>query len=260
MAAGMTAETVQSWTKLVWDSHHFGIAIARLDDPYIKVPDLRIQIESARRAGIRCLYWLADPILAEALPHSSLIKILDSRILYQRRLARVLSWTPEIGEIRIAEDEDLPALRSLAAKSHLQTRFHEDGAFSEFRARELYSLWIEGAFLAPDQVVFVSGRRGRPTGYITCAPGPKTDDVHIGLVAVSSQYQRLGLGSNLLRAAIRWAHQRRARAIVVATQGRNAAARTLYERNQFTAVEKRTWVHIWLEGGKVSEGWDVVTT
>ena len=258
MAAGMTAEAVQSWTKLDWDSHHFGIAIAKLDDPYVQLPELRIQIELARRAGIQCLYWLADPILAGALPHSSLIKILDSRILYRRQLESDVSWPLEDREIRVAENEDLPALRCLAAKSHVQTRFHEDGAFSELQVRELYSEWIEGAFLAPHQVLFVSGRRGCPTGYITCTPEPKTNDVQIGLVAVSSQHQRVGLGSNLVRAAIRWAAQRRANTIVVATQGQNAAARTLYERNQFTVVEKRTWVHIWLEAPKVSKSRDAV--
>jgi dTDP-4-amino-4,6-dideoxy-D-galactose acyltransferase len=243
----MTTKRLLRWTRLDWDSDHFGVGIAILEDPHFTYEYLATQVESALAAGIQCFYWLTEAKEAMALPRMPSIKILDTRVLYVRLLPNGDSPSkPQETNIRAASHKDLPGLRALARDSHVQTRFHEDKSFPPSRASELYSKWIEKALSDSDGVVFVSGPSDRPTGYITCRLKPQANVTEIGLVAVSPSHQRSGLGHELVRAAIRWAKEHGADTIEVVTQGRNTAARALYERNDFTVKDEKTWVHIWL--------------
>lgn len=241
----MTPDEKSGWVRLPWDSSHFGFEIGRILDIELPPANLQESIEAARGAGIQCLYWLTKQHVASIFVPSTLIKVLDTRVEYKRVLTDATNES-EPDSIRVAKRQDLTAVLRLAATSHTNTRFYEDDWFPTEQAGSLYSLWIEKATSDPDQVVFVSGPPGQPVAYISCGPSTELNAAAVGLVAVASDQQRQGHGQRLVAAGIAWARKRSFDHLKVVTQGRNVAARRLYERNRFDLVDERTWVHLWL--------------
>ena len=67
----------------------------------------------------------------------------------------------------------------------------------------------------------------------------------IGLFAVASEARGAGLGSGLLRQALRWFRAQGAENVVAVTQGANLGAVRTYERSGFVAQNVQLWFHRW---------------
>jgi dTDP-4-amino-4,6-dideoxy-D-galactose acyltransferase len=124
--------------------------------------------------------------------------------------------------IRPACPDDLPALRAIAGTSHSDSRFCNDRHFPRLKCDELYRVWIEKSCAGSADVVLVAEHRGEPAGYVTCAV--TGDRAQIGLIAVASDAQGVGLGRALLQGAFSWMRTRAAVTAWVVTQERNAKA------------------------------------
>lgn len=122
----------------------------------------------------------------------------------------------------LATEQDIPALRQLAAQAFAQSRFRAPWYAPDDSGR-FYAQWIENAvkgtfdhlclvFRASDGVIqgFVSLRQLSPA------------EARIGLLAGR------GLGEKLMQAALCWAHQQQISTLRVATQMGNTAALKRY--------------------------------
>ncbi|WP_333854836.1 dTDP-4-amino-4,6-dideoxy-D-galactose acyltransferase [Leclercia sp.] len=122
----------------------------------------------------------------------------------------------------IATEQDIPALRQLAAQAFGQSRFRAPWYAPDDSGR-FYAQWIENAvkgtfdhlclvFRAPDSAIrgFVSLRKLNDT------------DARIGLLAGR------GMGEQLMQAALGWAQQQQLSTLRVATQMGNTAALKRY--------------------------------
>jgi len=89
----------------------------------------------------------------------------------------------------------------------------------------------------PDLHCFaVSTDQARKVGYVIVLPHPREATLTIGPLYVSEQYRGAGLGRRLVTAAVEWARAAGARELEVATWGRNARARKLFEHLGFQLV------------------------
>ena len=135
--------------RLPWDSDHYGIAVARLNEPAPSPTELEASVGAARKCGIRLLYWLASP---DAEIHDRLVarlggKRISGRLVYHRELE-------ETGEDGLDEIEGFRVevyggarssgrLRNLAIKAGIYSRFRVDDRLPIGKFEEMYEAWVE---------------------------------------------------------------------------------------------------------------------
>ncbi len=240
---------------LDWDSDFFGVRIGRLLTNRLS----RAMVEAADQwcaaNAIDCLYFLADTTDAQTLrlAEDSGFNLVDIRMTPARRIRaeEPLPDAPASSLIRPALPSDLESLRAIARCSHRDSRFYFDDRFSADRCDSLYETWIEKSCAGRSAAVFVAELRGTPVGYVTC---DRVDSAtgQIGLLAVGSSAQGLGLGSILVKTAIGWFRRQGFKGARVVTQGRNARAQVCYQRCGFFTQSVQLWYHRWFPG---SAGW-----
>jgi len=257
---------------LEWDTAFFGARMAMLSPGEITSPRLRSAVDWCRANSIACLYVLSDANDANAarVLHDVGAREVDVRMTYGRDLAGFVPGPRP--NVRSARAEDIPYLRDLAAKSHTNSRFWADAAFSRERCAELYATWIEKSCRGWCDAVLVPELDGRPVGYLSihvkpaanqpnvgeskdavtttkdaasskAMPGSKGE---IGLVAIDPIAQGRGLGGELLDAALAWFLEHGLQRVIVVTQGRNMGAQRLYQSRGFQTDAVQQWHHLWL--------------
>ncbi|HKD20131.1 MAG TPA: GNAT family N-acetyltransferase [Thermoanaerobaculia bacterium] len=238
--------------RLDWDSAFFGFPIGRVRDERLTDESAERCAAEARRAGLRCVYYLApagDPRSWDAAIHAGFDPI-DVRVeLERRRLAGTEERSlPEANaggsdDCRPAEERDAPALLALAGDAFVESRFFRDSRFPAGKARDLFSAWIRRGIGDPIGFALIGSSGGQPAGFITGRVGPEAG--RIELVCVSSALQGRGLGRKLVAAALAEFDRRRAARVTVVTQGANAAAQRLYQSAGFRTRSVGLWFHAW---------------
>jgi ribosomal protein S18 acetylase RimI-like enzyme len=236
---------------LEWDSHFFGLRIARANAGRLSEESVGGLIEWAESEGVRCLYLLADaqhaPTARLAVRHG--FEPVDVRLS--------LGWEPPAGRpaleasanVRCWREDDVPALRELARASHRDSRFYFDGRFSSELCDRLYEVWIEKSCRGWADHVLVAERQGRVAGYLSChreADGSS----RIGLVAVARDARGSGLGTELVHEIQRCMLAEGRAPCRVVTQARNVAGQRLYQRCGFLTEQVGVWYHRWAPGGE----------
>ncbi len=233
---------------LDWDSTFFSRRIGRLRDGSLDPETLEEVERWCRAERLDALYFLApidDPATA-ALAEAAGFRLVDVRVTLGRAIGPSAPPTRGLAEhVRPARSVDLPALRRIAAVSHLDSRFYADPHFDRERCDELYTTWIEKSCASGgDTTVWVAEIEGRPTGYVTALfGGPEAGE--IGLIAVSPEAQGRGLGRLLVLQALEDLAARGAAHVSVVTQGRNVRAQRLYQRLGFSTEALGLWFHRW---------------
>jgi dTDP-4-amino-4,6-dideoxy-D-galactose acyltransferase len=133
--------------------------------------------------------------------------------------------------LRPSRDEDIPALRYLAGKMFVHSRFGVDPFFSRSEVERFHEQWVTNLHNGLAQAVFVSEHEGEVIGFVSCSL--QGSQGRIPLIGVSNTHRRAGTGSALVRAAVAWLTAAGASEIRVKTQATNVSAVRLYERNGF---------------------------
>ena len=228
---------------LEWDSAFFGMRIARVaGSAELGEADAR-----ARAARIDCLYLLADAEdvgRIRAVERSG-FRLADIRMSLERTLGDDVE-SPKT-RTRPCAKEDVPVLKKLAGAHNGLTRFFRDPLFPPSRATALYETWIEReaarALEGDDAAVFVLDAEDGIAGYLACAVEDGTG--RISLAGVAPGHRGRGVGTSLVRAALRWFRTRGLASASVVTQGANIPALRLYTSNGFYPVRTELWYHKW---------------
>jgi dTDP-4-amino-4,6-dideoxy-D-galactose acyltransferase len=234
-------------TLLEWDSHFFGHRIARLNCSRLDQEHVERAIQWCRKEKIACLYFLADSDDARTLRLSeeNRFRQTDVRMTFERLLTG--PDIPNAAVVRPAREDDLRALRAIAAQGHRDSRFYFDGHFSYDECDRFYETWIENSFRGFAQAVLVAESAGYPAGYVTCHLRER--ESQLGLIGVADAHQGEGLGTMLVQGFLAWSLRQGARRATVVTQGRNVRAQRLYQRSGFVTCSFQLWYHRWfLEG------------
>lgn len=138
---------------------------------------------------------------------------------------------PIPGSLRLSRAADLGALQELAADAFTYSRFGVDPFFSADEVRAFHREWVKNLHNGLAQAVLVSEAGGAVQGFVSC--GLADSKGRIPLIAVAETARGRGVGSTLVRAALRWFQENGAREARVKTQANNVAAVALYERCGF---------------------------
>jgi dTDP-4-amino-4,6-dideoxy-D-galactose acyltransferase len=232
---------------LEWDSEFFGVRIARVTCDAIS-PALLPAIDTySASQGIQCLYFLAAAHDAEssAAAQSGGFHFVDVRMTFERPLGTFSGQaTPCVRPFR---GQDLPALEAIARASHHDSRFYADPRFPRAACDRLYEAWISRSCSGWAKLVLVAEAAGEPAGYLTCHFDERGEG-SIGLVAVSESRRGLGLGAQLVDAALQHFQSAGATRVTVVTQGRNIASQRLYQGRGFRTDAVQLWYHRWFHG------------
>ena len=237
--------------RLDWDSEFFGFQVARIpsDTPFEAIPEI---LQSAKLLGLRLVYWAAPDIQAKSFARSDLAHY---RVVDQITLRKSLSMkedpaAPELMGFQIEQctrREDGKDLLDLALQAGDLSRFRLDSRFAPNVFISMYQTWIErscGGEIA-DAVFRIRDSNGVVAGMITLSL--RGGCCSIGLIAVSPQYRRRGLGRVLLQAGEEFALANKCNEMSVVTQTQNQDAIRLYEAAGFLSSECLAWYHFWLD-------------
>ena len=110
---------------------------------------------------------------------------------------------------------------------------------------KFYGKWIERSCGDFADVVLVAILGEKIVGYISC----HLDDScvgRIGLIAVKSNMRSFGVGTGLVKSALKWFSKNGVKIVSVVTQGRNIASQKLYQNCGFRTNSIMIWYHKWL--------------
>jgi dTDP-4-amino-4,6-dideoxy-D-galactose acyltransferase len=235
-------------TSLDWDSRFFERRIARVSGHRLDEVKLSEISACCQTNRVDCLYFLADSDDAQTsvLAEQNGFLLTDVRLTFERTPNQSASLISPGGQVRLARQEDLEALKAIARTGHRDTRFYFDLHFERAKCDLFYETWIENSFKGFAHAVFVAEVNAEPVGYITCSL--RGAESQVGLLGVGDKYRGMGLGKQLVEAFLAWSAEQGARRATVVTQGRNISAQRLYQRMGFLTATVQLWYHRWFVG------------
>lgn len=148
-----------------------------------------------------------------------------------------------LAAVRIAQLEDIPQLRTVAASVFAASRFRQPWYQPEDSGR-FYATWIEKAVQGTfdHQCLLVMDGDGRPEGFVSLR-NIGQQEARIGLLAAFPEAKGKGTGSRLMAAAINWCQQQQLQRLRIATQTSNIAALRLYQRHGAIIESTAYWLY-----------------
>lgn len=230
-----------------WDTHFWGVPVARVQSERMTDADLAEIDAWCAEHGVACAYFLAaadDPQTTMIAERGGFF-YMDVRLKLRAPLeARARPITAN--RIRDPEPEDLEALRDIARVSHRITRFYHDPNFPDEQCGELYAEWITASCEGASDSVLVAEVDGAAAGYLTCEVENGTIG-HVGLLGVSPEHRKLGLGGELVSTALDRFALGGIGESVLYTQGHNIPALRLFARAGFMIESTHIWFHKWYD-------------
>jgi dTDP-4-amino-4,6-dideoxy-D-galactose acyltransferase len=231
---------------LDFDSRLFQRRIATMTARTIDRPGLERALAWCAERRIDCLYFLAagDDAATLRLARDRGFEFVDVRMTLERSLSGAQAEAAGANRLRLAREADVPALREIAAASHVQSRFWVDERFDRRACAELYATWIERSCQGYADAVWVAEDERGVAGYLTCHRR-EGGAGEIGLVGVAGRAQGRGLGRALLARGIEWFRGAGCERARVVTQGANVPAQRLYQAAGFQTASVEIWHHLW---------------
>ena len=232
---------------LDWDSKFFGHQIAQVDPAMLSgAAAAQGIIESARDHALECLYLFIDAADTERVLAAQAVgfRLVDVRVTREIEVpaGEALRLPPEID---LCRPEDVLQLRTIARKSHLDSRFYHDPCFERERCDALYDEWIKKACEGASAAVIVARPAEQAVGYMTCDI-PRPGRGKLGLGAIEQTQKGRGLGKRILLGAMNWLGSQGCDRIEVVTQARNITAARMYEVTGFQTTRVENAFHLWV--------------
>lgn len=220
---------------LAWASDLFGRRCARLsfaaDAEILSTEALcRFDIVEAKVAA-------SDTALVDRLAGSG-FRLVDTEIDFEWAVAA--DTEPE-GHV-VAVESDIPALREVAGRSFLVSRFRPPWYSAEERG-QLYRAWVENAVRGiHDDTCLLVREKEELLGFVTMRR-MTADSARVGLLTAVPGHTGRGVGRRLTRIARRWSADHGVTRLNVATQGANLGAVRFYQAQGATVATISYWMY-----------------
>jgi dTDP-4-amino-4,6-dideoxy-D-galactose acyltransferase len=229
---------------LDWDSKHFGISIASIDESDLHLCDLTNLINISKIRNVKCIYCLIDPNKLELI-HSLAIhnfRFIDIRIVFKINLINVDIISSS--NLEIPTTDELRIVTHWVEIYHQDSRFFKDKNFEPLKVKEMYKIWVNNYVNSNSGAVLVYKKEDILMGYIIVSISANNYG-KIELIGVSELYRGKGVGEDLVNLSIKWFQEQGIENISVATQGSNLSAIRLYSKCNFLPTEIKCWYHYW---------------
>lgn len=130
--------------------------------------------------------------------------------------------------VREAKAEDIPMLKSMVKGLFKDSRFYNDPFFTKKEADKAYQAWIKNSLNDKTVKTFLI----EDCGFITCKKMSKNKG-DIPLIGVVPKAQSKGIGSSLMRRALKWFDINGMKTVTVRTQANNRMAMDFYNKMGF---------------------------
>ena len=233
---------------LDWDSEHFNKKIAQVKKPVLYQDDFKKVDHWCITNKIDCLYYLKDILNSNEsdIEESNNFKLVDTRIEFKHKIEN-LSTKHHFGreiQVRSIGNQIKNELLLISDNNIINTRFYNDSNFETNLVKKMYQIWIKNSCIDPFTTVVIAEYKNRIVGFITFSNGFEGFST-IGLVAIDKDYQRLGIGANIMNECIKLCIKGGKSTIAVVTQLNNHSAVKFYESFGFKAVRESNWYHKW---------------
>lgn len=253
-----TVTGIIRFTRLDWDSAHFGVGCGRIDALIGLGPDghdarrrlLSHALEWLRTEGVEfvsCKVDAEDVATAQDLGRYG-FQLVSTSVRFARQPGA--SNSPSIPGVwlRSWQEADLPSLATLARRLYSLTRFHQDPRIPRGASDELPAKWLVGCCHGLADRVTVADTRAGVVGFVTCRikalSGASLRLGIIDLVGVAPEWAGLGIGAALVADVGRWCVEQ-VNVVEVETQLVNRTAMTFYVRQGFWHAAADYCFHAW---------------
>ena len=220
--------------KLDWDSNFFGYEIGKLVINNISNNE---EILSDIKKSPFKLVQVFSKIKFNDIHNYSPI---DTKLTYSKKIS---ARPNNFSYIHSTSNDFEGSLIKLAKSAGLYSRYNLDKHLNS-KFEKMYEIWMKKSLnreLANEVLAYIY--KNKFCGIVTIKERLK--NAEIGLIAVDNNFQRNGIGSQLLQYVENWAFKRNLENIFVSTQERNLKACKLYEKNKYSVKDKTFIYHIW---------------
>ncbi len=232
---------------LEWDSTFFNKRIARVNGNFLTSERVECINQWSKDRNIDCLYFLATinddqtVICAEKDGYH----FVDLRITLEVQSDMASDSLVRKDNIRFAQISDIQSLCHIAGTNHTNSRFFTDSHFDRGKCQKLYGVWIEKSVRSRHDRVFVWEVQDQAVAYVTTAINNDRKSGQIELVGIAPEWQKKGIGRELVAEALSYFTKNRVQTITTVTQGRNIHALKLYQKCGFSIRSIEIWYHKW---------------
>jgi dTDP-4-amino-4,6-dideoxy-D-galactose acyltransferase len=223
--------------KVEWDTDFFGYPVGRYD--FNSKKDIFVDEEFITDSSPFSLIY----IFSNTQINSNLITLVDQKLTFKKKvdLSKKIVSNPVFFNPTIHSKLDLLNLVYLSGN---HSRFKTDVNFKNAEFQKLYELWINKS-LQNDTYsqIIVKFINGKLAGFVSFSF--KDFDAKIELIAVDECFQGKGIGAELLSQVEEIARDKMCENLFVETQGLNLLAIRLYEKYNFTCINKTYIYHFW---------------
>jgi ribosomal protein S18 acetylase RimI-like enzyme len=241
-------------TRLIFDSDVLGVSVARVEG-VATAKNLATLVTKARKLSVDVFYATLDGPCHDLVTQSPHWTLYECPVSVTLRLNRGDhgSTRPTPSPVRIvsipSNTNRLDDIKKLALMAGENSRFRGDPRLTDAQFNSMYHAWAENSVAraaASDVFAAVDGA-GDVVGLITVKLLHACKAASIGLLAVSGNCRRGGVGASLMAHATEYAFDQGAAWMDVVTQEDNEAAVRFYTRQGFYKVERRHTFHVWPE-------------
>lgn len=229
---------------LIWDSEFFGYPVANVSLDKIESDELDCLFRKLESGKYRVTYFFVLPDEKETIDH--LVKkgglLVDQKTTYSKVTEQHQQTTNNIIEFQGEEIND--NLIQLVLESGKYSRFRTDINFTGKEYERLYIKWLDNSIKKINAFKTLLAIKGSEINGITTI-GEKEYHAEIGLVAVSVNNRRQGIGQALINSAENIAFEMGFEKIKVVTQLTNEGACHLYEKCNFRIENVTNIYHYW---------------
>lgn len=255
-----------------WDTEHFGFGVGKIT--FMAISDVLQRDDGlvSRRALIEaCCDWMKQNEVKCVIARVDLTNTLDIMAYEQSgfyltdvlatfhlnvdALDNFQNQDSEGGVVKVASfrEGDEQALMDIARSAFKVDHFHRDFHFPKHKSDELFAKWAYNCCHGLCDTVLVAKKKEDeyPLGFIACRMEHGKEKLRpygvIELVAVSPAHQGKGVGTLLVREAVKWFGERGVHSVYVATQADNKGSARTYEKVRFNLEHIDVTLHKWLE-------------
>lgn len=207
--------------KLDWDSSFFDIPIYSLDEKDIQNKDISAELSQLEESVVQCKLNIINSKSIETLVRFG-FSIENTGVTYKKKIENFNEKKIELASIKDEKD-----ILNIIKKSFINTRF-KDRYFGGNSSTRLYSCWASAAIRGDyDDCCIVKKKKNMVAGFVTVRK--IKNYIRIGLIAVDVNYQKEGVGRELMQLVEAYAIKCDIKNIEVTTQYDNYTARKLYQ-------------------------------